>query len=116
MTGPESTEAIVALLRSLMGAVTTREIAGATGLFLDGAQFAVISDGRLLFRTDRQNRTDYEAFQIRSEDDFCPRGGIPADLPWRPVPGPVLDDEELLADWARRAWEAAKRARKAAGG
>ena len=110
------TEAIVALLRSVMGRVETRTLMGATGLFLDGAQFAIISDGQLLFRADAQNRIDYEAFQIRDQDEFCPRGSLPGDLPWRPVPGPVLDDEDVLADWARKAWEAAKRARKLQGG
>lgn len=108
-------EAVVALLRSVMGKVETRTMMGATGLYLDGAQFAIISDGQLLFRADAKNRADYAAFQIRDQDEFCPRGAIPGDLPWRPVPGPVLDDEDVLADWARKAWEAAKRARKAQG-
>ncbi len=114
-TGHERTDAILALLRSLVGRVETRELMGAVGLFLDGAQFGIISDGRLHYRVDAGNRGDYEAFELPDADDFCPRGAMPGDLSWRPVPGPVLDDEELLADWTRKAWEAAKRARKAAG-
>ncbi len=113
-SGRESTDAIVALLRSLVGAVETREMMGAVGLFLQGAQFGVISDARLHYRTDHLNRADYEAFEMRDSGAFCPAATMPADLPWRVVPGPVLGDAEVLTAWTRKAWEAAKRARKAA--
>lgn len=113
-SGRESTDAILALLRSLVGQVETKEMMGAVGLFLQGAQFGVISDGRLHYRTDHLNRADYEAFETPDPDAFCPAATIPADLRWRVVPGPVLSDAEMLTAWTRKAWEAALRARKAA--
>lgn len=112
-TGNDHSDAVVALLSSLLGRVEARDMFGAVGLYLDGAQFGVMSDGRLLFRADHLNRGDYEDYRQPDEDGFCARADLPGDLPWRPVPGPVLDDPETLRDWALKAWEAAKRARKA---
>jgi len=117
-TGNASTDAIVALLRSLVGRVEAKSLCGATGLSLDGAVFGIISDGRLYFRTDHLNRGDYEEFEAPAcdepADDFRPPGDLPGGLSFRAVPMPVLDEPETLGEWTRKAWEAAKRARKAA--
>lgn len=112
-----SIDALVALLRSLVGRVEAKSLYGATGLSLDGAVFGIISDGRLYYRTDHLNRGDYEAFEALARDEtdeeFCPRADLPGGLSYRAVPMPVLDDPETLGEWTRKAWEAAKRARKA---
>lgn len=112
-TGKDQTEAVVALLGSLLGRVESKDMFGAVGLYLDGAQFGLISDGRLMFRTDQVNRGDFEPDQPLDDDGFCARAELPGDLPWRAVPGRVLDDAERLREVSLRAWEAAKRARKA---
>lgn len=113
MTQDRSVGALVSLLTSLVGKVVTRDMLGATGLYLDGAQFGLVSDGRIWYRTDHVNRADYEAFA--EPDAFCPSAGMPGDLTWRPLPPAILSDEEALVEWTRKAWEAAKRARKAGG-
>lgn len=107
-----ATEAMVALLGSLLGRVEAREMFGAVGLYLDGTQFGLITDGRVLFRADQINRDDFAA-PPADEDGFAVRGDLPGDLPWRPLPGEVLDDGERLRQVALRSWEAARRARKA---
>lgn len=106
------TEAVVALLSSLLGRVEAREMFGAVGLYLDGTQFGLISDGRLLFRADQVNRDDFPE-PPADGDGFAVRADLPGDLPWRPIPGEVLDDGERLRHVALRAWEAARRAHKA---
>lgn len=110
MSKDQSVDALVALLTSLVGAVETREMMGATGLYLHGAQFGIVSDGRVYYRTDHLNRADYAG--LAEADAFCPSAGLPGDLAWRPLPPAVLDDADALAAWTRKAWEAAKRARK----
>lgn len=117
-TGNDSIDALVAVLRSLVGRVETRFLCGATGLTLDGAVFGILSEeGRLYYRTDHLNRRDFEEYEALSRmeetGDFCPRGDLPGGLSYRAVPTPVLDDPETLGEWTRKAWEAAKRARKA---
>lgn len=119
---PKDAEPLVLLLRSLVGRVETRVLAGAVGLTLDGTLFGIVAEGRLYYRTDYLNRTPYEDYDALSatpaEDDdaaegFCPRGSLPRDLSFREVPPPVLNDAEVLRDWTQAAWEAGKRARQA---
>lgn len=116
------TDAVVALIASLVGRIETRRVFGAVGLFLRAAQFGLISGGKLFFYTDRLNRGDYDRAERMDEvvgDDtmgFCPRHDMPGDLPWREVPAFVLDEAEVLRTWTLAAWEAAKRSAKSRSG
>ena len=89
--------------------VTTRQLFGLSGLYLDGQYFGFVSDGTLYFRTDEASRADYKtrgmsAFQLSTR----PRGPKTVDRNFQ-VPPDVLEDEDMLRTWATRAAEAAKK-------
>ncbi|ABC23007.1 TfoX/Sxy family protein [Rhodospirillum rubrum] len=105
--------ALLPVMRAALGQVESRDMTDATGLYLDGVLFALVSGGRLHFRTDPINREDYDRWEATSgrESEFF-SGGLPAGgQKFRVVPPFVLDDGDTLAQWGRAAWEAAKRAR-----
>ncbi|MBB4268179.1 TfoX/Sxy family protein [Roseospira visakhapatnamensis] len=123
-------EALLPLLRSALGGVELHRTADSVGLMLKGTLFGIISDGLLMFRVDARTRGDYDAAEraalARDDDDDDaggaagpdpfgpPGGGALATTSFRRVPAFVLDDEDTLADWGRKAWEAAKRGHAAA--
>ncbi len=85
----------------------------ATGLYLDGVLFGLISGGLLHFRVDQHNRADYDAWEQGDEArDMFSQGFPTGGLKYRVVPGFVIGDKDRLAAWGRKAWEAAMRARK----
>ena len=91
--------------------VSARRMFGGTGLFRDGLMFGLVHDDTLYFKVDDEDREEYEAkglppFQYE-------RKGKTIALGYRQAPAEALEDEAVLAEWSRRAWEAALRARKA---
>lgn len=106
------TNVVVTLLRPLVGRVEAKGMFDATGLSLDGTLFGVISGGKLFYRTDEHNRGDFDGDE--PEGDFFPVSAIPGDVSYREVPHSLLEDAENLAELTRRAWEAGRRASRAA--
>ena len=99
---------ILDLLEAFEG-VSARRMFGGTGLFRDGLMFGLVFDDTLYFKVDDGNRADYEA---RALPPFLyERKGKTIALGYRQAPEESLEDEAVLAEWARRAWEAALRAR-----
>jgi len=126
MTPSESNrvaDALLPLFRAAMGRVETRDAGDVVGLYLQGTLFGIIQDGVLLFRVDGRTRADYDAAERWDDPDEAPEddaSGASFEAPgnaglasasFRRLPPFVLDDEDTLADWARKAWEAGKRAR-----
>ncbi|MCH8009167.1 MAG: TfoX/Sxy family protein [Chloroflexi bacterium] len=89
--------------------VTTRQLFGLSGLYLDGQYFGFVSDGKLYFRTDEASRESYQARGMSAfQPSNRPRGPKTVDRNFQ-VPPDVLDNEDTLRTWATRAAEAAKR-------
>lgn len=129
-------EAVLPLLRAALGGVEVRTGHDVIGLYLKGTLFGLVQDGVLLFRVDARTRGDYDAAEraaLAPDDDpeadietdidagtdaaFTPPGGSAlSGAGFRRVPPFVLDDEDTLAVWGRKAWEAARRTRTAATG
>ena len=83
--------------------VTMRSMFGGVGIYSEGIIFALIlSDGRLQFKVDETNRSDYEG------------AGMPRfeNMPYYQVPDEVLDDPETLRLWIERAFDVARRSKK----
>ena len=104
---------ILDLLSEVEG-VTARGMFGGAGLYLDGIMFGLLSSQEGFYlRVDDQNRADFEA---HGSGPFAPQmgGSKPrhAVMPYYEVPAEIMEDADELAHWARRAWEAAKRAKK----
>ena len=100
-------------LLSEVDGVTARAMFGGAGLYLDGIMFGLISSQEGFYlRVDDENRADFEA---RGSGPFAPQmgGAKPRHtvMPYYEVPAQILEEADELALWARRAWEAAKRAK-----
>lgn len=89
-----------------LGGITHARMFGGVGLRRHGLFFALIADDGLYLKTDAVNRPDFEAAGC---EPFKPFGGDKPMSYWT-VPLDALEDPELLADWARKALEAAQRA------
>ena len=90
--------------------VSARRMFGGTGLFRQGLMFGLVHDDILYFKVDEENRADYET---RGLPPFrYERKGKTIALGYRQAPEEALEDEAVLAEWSRRAWEAALRAQR----
>ncbi len=107
---PEYRDYILDLLSALDG-VTARPMFGGAGIYLDGLMFALITGGDDFYlRVDEVNQPDYEE---AGSIQFKPFEDKPMRMPYWQAPVDLLEDEEELVLWARKAWEAAKRAQNA---
>jgi DNA transformation protein len=94
------------------GRIAARAMFGGVGLYLDGLFFALIDDDTLYFKVNDTTRTRYEEAGSRH---FCPFPDRPDQtMAYWQVPAEVLEDPELLCEWAREALGVAlaKRARR----
>ena len=82
-----------------LGALRSRRMFGGHGLYRGEAFFAIVHRGRLYFRTDETERAEYRR---RGAAPFQPRADQTLGTYWE-VPADVLEDPELVLDWARRA-------------
>ncbi len=105
---PEFRDHLLDLLAPL-GAVTVRAMFGGGGVYLDGTMFGLVADDVLYLKVDDANRGDFEA---AGSGPFVYQGKTrPVAMSYYQVPAEIMDDGETLCRWARRAWEAARRAR-----
>ena len=92
-----------------LGRVQARPMFGGAGLFRDGLMFGLITRRDILyFKTDDQNRGEYEAAGM---GPFMPYENRPTVMSYHEVPAHLLEDAEEIAEWAGRAFAAALRAR-----
>lgn len=85
--------------------LTARAMFGGVGLYWDGVFFGLVDDDTLYFKVDDRNRPEYEAGGMKPFDPY--QDGRPMSY-WE-VPVEVLEDREMLAQWRRKAVEAARR-------
>jgi DNA transformation protein len=77
--------------------VTARAMFGGHGLYRGAVFFGALHQGRLYFRTDATSRAAYLA---RGMGPFRPNAKQTL-ASYYEVPPDILEDSELLADWAR---------------
>ena len=87
--------------------VTAKRMFGGYGLHRGETFFGILHAGRLYFRTDDHTRA---AYTVRGMGPFRPSTKQTL-ATYYEVPTDVLDDPELLADWARAALAAARPAK-----
>ncbi len=92
------------------GKVTSRRMFGGVGVYIDGAFCAIIASGsgQLYLKVDDSNRADYERESMKPFR--TPRGSID----YYTVPEHVIEDAELLREWASKSRAIAARAKPAA--
>lgn len=86
-----------------LGWVTVKKMFGGAGIYYDGLIFGLLADDILYFKVDDSNRSDYERAGMKP---FRPFEDKPMIMPYYEVPVDILEDRELLADWARKALSA----------
>lgn len=91
------------------GPVTARSMFGGYGLYLDGVMFALIAYDTLYFKVDDGNRDDYiEA----GTGPFTYAGRHrPVEMSYYRIPEVVMEDLGVMAQWAERAHQAARRSK-----
>jgi len=88
--------------------VRAKAMFGGFGLYRADKFFACIIRERLYFKTDDESRKEYEAEGMKP---FRYNAKMTLKTYFE-VPAGVMDDPDLLVDWARRALEAASKKEK----
>jgi DNA transformation protein len=93
------------------GPVSVRRMFGGAGLYRDGAMFGLVADDVLYLKADGDSRGEFEAeglpaFSYQRSD------GRNTIMSFMRAPDRCLDNAEEMADWCRRAHEAAVRSKK----
>jgi DNA transformation protein and related proteins len=89
------------------GPVAVRRLFGGAGLFRAGRMFGLVAADVLYFKVGDGNRAAYDAAGAKPFT-YQRLSATAALTSYREVPADVLDDPDLLADWARAAWAAAQ--------
>ena len=86
--------------------VRSRRMFGGVGLYADDTFFALVADDILYFKVDGTNRADYVARQC---EPFRPLARNPDaySMSYFAVPPDVIEDDDELKSWARKAYKAA---------
>jgi DNA transformation protein len=88
-----------------LGGISSRRMFGGFGFYSGGIFFGLVYEERLYFRTDDSTRPEYEA---RGSEGFQPRAKVKnKKASYYTVPAEVLEDEDELVRWARKAVTAA---------
>jgi DNA transformation protein and related proteins len=87
-----------------LGGVEAPRMFGGLGLYSRGTFFGLLYKERLYFKTDEKTRSEYEA---RGSEGFRPRPGVNVQMTYFTVPAEVLEDDDELVQWARKAVTAA---------
>ncbi|MGB5105383.1 MAG: TfoX/Sxy family protein [Candidatus Zixiibacteriota bacterium] len=87
-----------------VGLVSARKMFGAVGLYNDTTFFGLIDDDTLYFKVNNANRPEYEEEGMLP---FRPFGEDSYSMKYYSVPERVLENDELLRDWMRKAVAAA---------
>jgi DNA transformation protein len=99
------------LLEQLQGVsgLRSRRMFGGIGLYGDDVFFGLVDDDTLYFKT---NDSNVAAYLERGMPRFMPFPERPeAALGYHQVPADVIEDSEMLVDWARRSVAVAMAAR-----
>jgi DNA transformation protein len=104
---PEFVELVVEQLRPF-GAVTVRSMFGGWGIYRDGVFFALVADDTLYFKSDDENRAQFEraspgpfTFEKKGETVVTHYFAVPED---------AFEDPQVMKRWARLGYAAALRA------
>lgn len=94
---------------ALFGPVAARRMFGGHGIYHDGVMFALVAEDVLYLKADARNVGDFEREGL--EPFHYTKGGRVVEMSYYQAPEAIFEDPELAADWARRSFEAALRAR-----
>ena len=93
--------------RTVVG-IRGRNMFGGVGIYGGELFFALIDDDTLYFKADESNRPEFEA---RGMGPFQPYGKDGEKMQYYRVPEDLLEDAEVLGQWAEKAITVARRAK-----
>jgi DNA transformation protein len=88
--------------------IRARSMFGGVGIYGDGFFFALIDEDTLYFKVDQSNKPDFGA---RGMGPFQPYGEGGETMGYYRVPDDLLEDAEVLGQWAEKAIAVARRAK-----
>ena len=88
--------------------IRARNMFGGVGIYGGELFFALIDNDTLYFKVDESNRPDFEA---RGMGPFQPYGPEGETMGYYRVPEDLLEDPEVLGQWAEKAINVARRAK-----
>ncbi len=94
-----------------MGGVSARKMFGGYGLYRQGLMFALVYEEVLYLKADDVNRGDFAAAGT-APFTYEHTSGKTVEMPYWEAPSELFDDPEAMVGWARRAFEAALRAKQ----
>lgn len=92
-----------------LGPITVRRMFGGRGVFLDGLMFAIIADDRLFLKADETTIPDFELEGL-GPISYSKSDGKTVVMRYWQAPDRLLDDDDDMVAWARKAIEVARRA------
>lgn len=95
-----------------LGRVTIRRMFGGKGIYHNGQIVAIELRDELMLKADDVSAPEFEAAGCTQWTYVGSRHGKTVAMPYWSVPDSAVDDPEEFGQWARRAYEAALRAKK----
>lgn len=93
------------------GGVSARRMFSGYGLYRQGVMFALVIDDVLYFKVDARNRPDFESAGMGPFAYERKNRSAPVAMSYWEAPPDLFDDADAMLAWARRAFEAALRAK-----
>lgn len=97
-------------LFSGLGPVTIKRMFGGKGIYFNGMIIALEVDDEILLKADKVSAPHFVAAGCR-QWSYAGKSK-PVDMPYWSIPDDALDDPDIMAEWARRAYEASLRVAK----
>ena len=95
-----------------LGPISIRKLFGGKGIYCDGVIVAVVVRGELMLKADEESIPAFTAAGCKQWTYTGSRHGKVVAMPYWSVPDSAFDDPDEIAMWARRAYEAGRRAGK----
>ena len=90
------------------GEVKVKSMFGGYGIFRHDLMFALVAKDTLYLRVDEKSRSE---FQSKGLSPFVYKmKGKEGTMPYYQAPAEAMEDPEEMAQWAKKAYDAAKRA------
>jgi len=94
----------------LFGSIQIRKMFGGYGVYHDGLMFALVADETLYLKADAENA---KFFEEQGLAQFAyQREGKMAKMSYYQAPAEFMEDREQASVWARRSYDAARRAQR----
>ena len=94
------------------GGVSLRKMFGGYGVYHQGLMFGLVVDDTLYLKTDAAN-LDFFVQEGLGPFEYTNKDGRVTRMSYYRAPDEILDDREQATAWARRAYDAARRAQAA---